>query len=114
MLVTRDRPEKGRIAKRGKDILSQSPNQLAQFRNKHIGFVFQFHNLLPEFTALENVMIPAFLFGGNDDEIKTRASSLLDDLGLADRKDHKPSEMSGGEQQRSAVARALINLPDLI
>src|SRR4051812_20381372 len=114
MLGTLDLPDKGRIAIRGKDILSQSPNQLAQFRNKHIGFVFQFHNLLPEFTALENVMIPAFLFGGNEDEIKARASALLDELGLAERKDHKPSEMSGGEQQRAAVARALINSPDLI
>jgi lipoprotein-releasing system ATP-binding protein len=114
MLGTLDLPDKGRIAIRGKDILSQRPNELARFRNKHIGFVFQFHNLLPEFTALENVMIPAFLFGGNDDEIKARASALLDDLGLAARKDHKPSEMSGGEQQRAAVARALINSPDLI
>ncbi len=114
MLGTLDLPDKGKIVIHGKDILSQSSNELAQFRNKHIGFVFQFHNLLPEFTALENVMIPAFLLGGNDDEIKTRAMSLLDELGLSSRKDHKPSEMSGGEQQRTAVARALINSPDLI
>ncbi|HWA32476.1 MAG TPA: ABC transporter ATP-binding protein [Cyclobacteriaceae bacterium] len=114
MLGTLDLPDKGRISIHGKDVLSQTSNQLAQFRNKHIGFVFQFHNLLPEFTALENVMIPAFLFGGDDDEIKTRASTLLDELGLGARKDHKPSEMSGGEQQRAAVARALINSPDLI
>jgi lipoprotein-releasing system ATP-binding protein len=114
MLGTLDLPDKGRIAIHGKDILSQSPNQLAQFRNKHIGFVFQFHNLLPEFTALENVMIPAYLFGGDDNDIKERATSLLEELGLSARKDHKPAEMSGGEQQRAAVARALINSPDLI
>lgn len=114
MLGTLDLPDKGSISIGGTNILAQSTNQLAEFRNKHIGFVFQFHNLLPEFTALENVMIPGFLAGTKDDEVKTRASELLDELGLADRKHHKPSEMSGGEQQRTAVARALINSPDLI
>ncbi len=114
MLGTLDLPDKGSISIGGTNILAQSTNQLAEFRNKHIGFVFQFHNLLPEFTALENVMIPGFLAGTKDDDVRTRASELLDELGLADRKHHKPSEMSGGEQQRTAVARALINSPDLI
>lgn len=114
MLGTLDLPDKGSISIGGTNILTQSTNQLAEFRNKHIGFVFQFHNLLPEFTALENVMIPGFLAGTKDDDVKTRASGLLDELGLNDRKHHKPSEMSGGEQQRAAVARALINSPDLI
>ncbi|TXE17254.1 ABC transporter ATP-binding protein [Psychroserpens burtonensis] len=87
---------------------------LAKFRNEHIGFIFQFHQLLPEFTALENVCIPAFIFGKSQLEAETRAKELLDFLGLSHRYNHKPNELSGGEQQRVAVARALINNPSLI
>ena len=87
---------------------------LAKFRNEHIGFIFQFHQLLPEFTALENVCLPAFIKGTKKESAETRAKELLDFLGLSDRYDHKPNELSGGEQQRVAVARALINNPDLI
>ncbi|MCD2259000.1 ABC transporter ATP-binding protein [Psychroserpens luteolus] len=87
---------------------------LAKFRNEHIGFIFQFHQLLPEFTALENVCIPAFIFGKSQHEAETRAKELLDFLGLSHRYDHKPNELSGGEQQRVAVARALVNNPSLI
>ncbi len=88
--------------------------QLAKFRNEHIGFIFQFHQLLPEFTALENVCIPAFIGGKNKNETEQRAKELLDFLGLSHRYHHKPTELSGGEQQRVAVARALINNPDVI
>ncbi|TXD81615.1 ABC transporter ATP-binding protein [Subsaximicrobium wynnwilliamsii] len=87
---------------------------LARFRNAHIGFIFQFHQLLPEFSALENVCIPAFIFGKTKTQAETRAKELLDFLGLSDRYHHKPSELSGGEQQRVAVARALVNNPELI
>ena len=114
MLGTLDRPDKGKISIKGQDVFSQSPKDLASFRNRHIGFVFQFHNLLPEFSALENVMIPGLLSGRNEVEIKRRGEQLLLELGLRDRIHHKPSELSGGEQQRTAVARALINSPDLI
>ncbi|NOT76595.1 MAG: ABC transporter ATP-binding protein [Cyclobacteriaceae bacterium] len=114
MLGTLDTPDKGRITVKGQDVFSQSANELASYRNKHIGFVFQFHNLLPEFTALENVMIPGLLSGRKDSEVKSEAEQLLEELGLKDRIHHKPAEMSGGEQQRTAVARALINSPDLI
>src|SRR6185295_8544421 len=114
MLGTLDLPDKGRITVRGQDVLAQGSKALAAFRNKHIGFVFQFHNLLPEFSALENVMIPGLIAGTKDAEIRDRAGNLLKELGLQDRMMHKPSELSGGEQQRTAVARALINSPDLI
>ncbi len=114
MLGTLDIPDKGKISVKGQDVFSQSPKELASFRNRHIGFVFQFHNLLPEFTALENVMIPGLLSGRKDSEVKSNAEQLLEELGLRERFHHKPSEMSGGEQQRTAVARALINSPDLI
>lgn len=98
----------------GTQIDSLSDKQLAQFRNKHIGFIFQFHQLLPEFTALENVSLPAFIANKNKKDTEIRAKELLDFLGLSDRYHHKPNELSGGEQQRVAVARALINNPSVI
>ncbi len=114
MLGTLDMPDKGNICIKDQDVFSQSANELASFRNRHIGFVFQFHNLLPEFSALENVMIPGLLSGGRESEVRAGAEKLLTELGLKDRIHHKPSELSGGEQQRTAVSRALINSPDLI
>ena len=98
----------------GTSIIDLKDKALAKFRNEHIGFIFQFHQLLPEFTALENVCIPAFIKGVNKTEAETRAKELLDFLGLSHRVNHKPNELSGGEQQRVAVARALINNPQLI
>ncbi|GAA4951178.1 ABC transporter ATP-binding protein [Algibacter agarivorans] len=95
-------------------INSLNDKALAKFRNEHIGFIFQFHQLLPEFTALENICLPAFIKGTKKTEAEKRAKELLDFLGLSHRYDHKPNELSGGEQQRVAVARALINNPDLI
>ena len=97
-----------------KNITELNEKQSAEFRNKHIGFIFQFHQLLPEFTALENVCIPAFIKGTNKTEANKRAKELLDFLGLSHRYNHKPNELSGGEQQRVAVARALVNNPELI
>lgn len=114
LLGTLDTPDKGTVLINGVNVFHQTPNVLAAFRNRHIGFVFQFHNLLPEFSALENVMIPGFLAGKPDKEVRARAESLLAELGLSDRMDHKPSELSGGEQQRTACARALMNQPDII
>lgn len=114
MLGTLDSPDKGKISVKGQDVYSKNSKQLASFRNRHIGFVFQFHNLLPEFSAMENVMIPGLLSARSEREVKENAEKLLRELGLQERLHHKPSEMSGGEQQRTAVARALINSPDLI
>jgi lipoprotein-releasing system ATP-binding protein len=114
ILGTLDSPDSGRVYIHDKDVFGQSSKNLAAFRNKSIGFVFQFHNLLPEFTALENVMIPGLIAGKDEKSAKARAEQLLNMLGLDHRKEHKPSELSGGEQQRTAVARALINSPDLI
>lgn len=114
ILGTLDTPDQGKLTIGDKDVFAQSSKNLAAFRNQSIGFVFQFHNLLPEFSALENVIIPGLIGKRNDTEVKKRAEELLKMLGLADRKDHKPSQLSGGEQQRTAVARALINSPDLI
>ncbi len=96
------------------NVLKLNDKTLSKFRNKHIGFIFQFHQLLPEFTALENVCIPAFIAGKQKKEVEKEAKKILDFLGLTDRIDHKPNELSGGEQQRVAVARALINKPNVI
>jgi lipoprotein-releasing system ATP-binding protein len=114
LLGTLDTPDKGSITIDGTDIASLSPNALAAFRNQKLGFIFQFHHLLPEFTALENVCIPAYIAGIAEKDAKKRAAELLTYLGLEDRMTHKPSELSGGEQQRVAVARALMNKPAII
>lgn len=107
-------PDSGKVRIDGKDIFSLSSNELSDFRNRHIGFVFQFHHLLPEFTALENVMIPGMIAKTPNQPLKERAQELLREVGLADRIHHKPSELSGGEQQRVAIARALINRPSVL
>ena len=109
-----DKPDSGTVYINDTEIISLKDKQLSAFRNKHIGFVFQFHHLLPEFTALENICIPAFIAKTSKEEAEKKAVELLSFLGLAERKNHKPSELSGGEQQRIAVARALINNPDVI
>ena len=109
-----DRPTSGSISFNGEELANMSDKQLATFRNRHIGFVFQFHQLLPEFTALENIIIPALIAGRNRNEAEKEAMDLLGVMGLKERAGHKPSEMSGGENQRVAVARALINRPSLI
>ena len=114
IMGTLDRPDSGRILLNGTDVSLLKEKELAAFRNQQIGFVFQFHQLLPEFTALENVMIPAFIRGDGSGKAKTRAMELLQMLGLADRAGHKPAEMSGGEKQRVAVARALMNHPCVV
>lgn len=114
LIGTLDKPTSGSIEFNGKELCRMSESELATFRNKHIGFVFQFHQLLPEFTALENVMIPALIAGRNRKEAEREAVELLEVMGLKERVAHKPSEMSGGENQRVAVARALINRPDVI
>jgi lipoprotein-releasing system ATP-binding protein len=114
ILGTLDKADSGNIMIDGQDVMTLKEKQLAAFRNKHIGFVFQFHHLLPEFTALENVCIPAFIAGDSKKEAEQKANELLDYLGLLPRAGHKPSEMSGGEQQRVAIARALINRPAIV
>ncbi len=114
ILGTLSTPDSGSLEIDGTDVLHLNGKELSAFRNRRIGFVFQFHHLLPEFNALENVMIPAFIAGRSDKEAKTAAVRLLDDMGLAGRMDHKPSELSGGEQQRVAIARALINDPAIL
>lgn len=114
LIGTLDRPTSGSISFNGEELANMSDKQLATFRNKHIGFVFQFHQLLPEFTALENIIIPALIAGRNRSEAEKEAMELLGVMGLKERAGHKPSEMSGGENQRVAVARALINRPSLI
>ncbi len=114
LIGTLDRPTSGSISFNGEELANMSDKQLATFRNKHIGFVFQFHQLLPEFTALENIIIPALIAGRNRNEAEKEAMELLGVMGLKERAGHKPSEMSGGENQRVAVARALINRPSLI
>lgn len=112
IIGTLDKPDQGQVIINGIDVFSLKDKELAQFRNHHIGFIFQFHQLLPEFTALENVMIPAMIAGEKD--AQPRAEKLLSDLGLSDRMSHKPSELSGGEKQRVAVARAMMMEPDVI
>lgn len=114
ILGTLSTPDRGTLVIDGVDVLNLHGKELAEFRNRRLGFVFQFHHLLPEFTALENVMIPAFIAGRSRKDAKEAAVSLLADLGLAERMDHKPSELSGGEQQRVAIARALINSPAVL
>jgi lipoprotein-releasing system ATP-binding protein len=114
ILGTLDNPDSGTILYEGTDICRLRGRQLATFRNSNIGFVFQFHQLLPEFTALENVCIPAYIAGKGKIEAEKNATELLGFLNLSDRLEHKPSELSGGEQQRVAVARALINNPSVI
>lgn len=114
ILGTLSTPDSGSIEINGVDVLRLKEKQLSAFRNKEIGFVFQFHHLLPEFTSLENVMIPAFIAGRSEKDAKVEALELLDNLGLSERIHHKPSELSGGEQQRVAIARALINKPSIL
>ncbi len=114
ILGTLDRFDSGRIEIDGCDVSKMGDKQLSDFRNRHIGFVFQFHHLLPEFTALENVCIPAFIAGRSKRAGEGKARDLLDMLGLSARMEHKPSELSGGEQQRVAVARALVNDPVVV
>ena len=114
IIGTLDRPDNGSIFYNGSDISRLKGRTLAAFRNNNIGFVFQFHQLLPEFTALENVCIPAYIAGKSKAEAEARATELLGFLSLSERLEHKPSELSGGEQQRVAVARALVNNPSVI
>ena len=114
ILGTLDVPDAGELLFKGTDVFKMSARELAKFRNQRIGFVFQFHQLLPEFTALENVCIPAFIKGTGKSASEKRAKELLDLLGIKDRMSHKPRQLSGGEQQRVAVARALINSPAII
>ena len=114
IMGTLDKADSGQVIINGQDISALNQKKLSRFRNKHLGFVFQFHQLLPEFTALENIMIPAFIGGADKKEAEERARELLQFMGLADRATHKPNELSGGEKQRVAVARALVNHPDVI
>lgn len=114
IMGTLDAPDGGRVTIDGTEVSRMKERELSAFRNRHIGFVFQFHQLLPEFTALENVMIPAFIAGINRQKAKAAAIEMLNFMGLADRAEHKPNELSGGEKQRVAVARALINQPAVV
>jgi len=114
IMGTLDRPDSGTVCVDATDTTTLSQKQLSDFRNRHLGFVFQFHQLLPEFTALENIMIPAYIAGRSNKEAKERALELLQFMGLSERANHKPAELSGGEKQRVAVARALVNNPAVI
>ena len=114
ILGTLDKPDEGKLNLDKEDLLGFSPNQLARFRNKEVGFIFQFHNLLPEFTALENVCLPGYIAKKQKKYIVFLPKRSTTSLGLSEREDHKPSQLSGGEQQRTAVARALINQPAIV
>lgn len=114
IMGTLDKPDQGSVSIDGTEVSRLKEKELAAFRNRHIGFVFQFHQLLPEFTSVENVMIPAFIAGVSFKEADRRARELLEFMGLSDRASHKPNELSGGEKQRVAVARALVNRPAVI
>jgi lipoprotein-releasing system ATP-binding protein len=114
IIGTLDKPDSGSVTIQDVDPRNLSRNELARFRNKHIGFIFQFHHLLPEFTAFENVCIAGYIGNRSTAEVEARAKELLETLGLGKRMDHKPSQLSGGEQQRVAVARALVNSPSVI
>ena len=114
IIGTLDRPDSGEVIVDGIDTSQLSTKKLSDFRNRHLGFVFQFHQLLPEFTAIENIMIPAYIAGMSRRQAKKRAEELLDFMNLRDRASHKPNELSGGEKQRVAVARALVNNPAVI
>ena len=114
IIGTLDRPTQGQVLIEGTDVFGMKDKELAAFRNKHIGFIFQFHQLLPEFTAIENVCIPAMIAREKEAEYRPRAERLLRELGLGDRMGHKPNELSGGEKQRVAAARALMMSPDII
>ena len=114
IIGTLDKPDSGTVWINGQEVRQLSSTKLSAFRNKQIGFIFQFHHLLTEFSALENVCIPAFIAGQSKSEAEKRAKELLNLLGLADRLQHKPSELSGGEQQRVAVARALVSRPEIV
>jgi lipoprotein-releasing system ATP-binding protein len=114
LLGTLDKPDSGNIRLNGRSIEQLKGKELAQFRNQSIGFIFQFHHLLPEFSALENVCIPGWISRQSKAKLEKRANMLLDRLGLSDRKEHRPGQLSGGEQQRVAVARALINEPAIV
>ena len=114
IMGTLDKPDAGTVVVDGIDVSRMGEKKLSEFRNRHVGFVFQFHQLLPEFSAIENIMIPAFIAGRSPKEAKQRTMELLEFMGLADRAHHKPNELSGGEKQRVAVARALVNNPAVI
>ncbi len=114
IMGTLDRPDSGRVVIDGTDVTTLNSRKLSDFRNRNIGFVFQFHQLLPEFTAIENIMMPAFIAGTSQRQARQRAEELLEFMSLADRAHHKPAELSGGEKQRVAVARALMNNPAVI
>ena len=114
ILGTLDKPDSGSVVVDGTETSTLSTNKISEFRNTHLGFVFQFHQLLPEFTAIENIMIPAYIAGMKPKEARSRAEELLEFMGLSDRATHKPNELSGGEKQRVAVARALMNNPAVI
>ena len=114
ILGTLDRPDGGQLTLEGLDLIKLRNSELSKMRNRKIGFIFQFHNLLPEFTAFENICIPGYIGNFGDKEVQNRAMELMDILGISARADHKPSELSGGEQQRAAVARALINRPSIV
>lgn len=114
ILGTLDKPDKGRVILDGVDVFSLNESGLAKFRNEHIGFIFQFHHLLPELTALENAILPGLIAKKSESKVMEKGKSLLDFLGLGSRLDHKPSQLSGGEQQRVALARALINQPKIL